>query len=111
MSEWWRQFSAEKIVDSIIRDSEWKNAPYPSVRMHIEDEATLKVVRSTILRAEVAGPSLKWDLHDVDTRPYQCHYLSLPNAALQENRELYITLIRRLLALGVVQDIRVTHVF
>lgn len=98
-------------MDSIIRDSEWKNAPYPSVRMHIEDEATLKVVRSTILRAEVADLPLQWDLHDLDARPYQCHYLPLPNAALQQNRELYIALIRRLLALGVVHDIGVPRVF
>lgn len=77
--------------------------------MHIEDEALLARVRAVILCAEVADTELQWTLRRVAERPYQDHFLPLPEEALRESREVYISVIRRLVGLGVVRAITASY--
>jgi len=111
MSEWWNQCPAEEIVDDFCQSLYSPQFPSAGVYMHITDEETLAKVRVSIMRAEVADKNALRTLHRVAQRPYQYHHLRMPQDALKENREVYATVIRQLIALGVIRDIKANYGF
>lgn len=100
-----------EIVDGFIRDLYSPQYPSAGVYMHITDEETLSRVRAVILRAEVASAWTQRTLRWVASRPYQYHQLHMPHDALEENREVYATLIHELIGLGVVREIKANYGF
>jgi hypothetical protein len=111
MSEWWEQIPAEEIVNGFIRDLYSPQYPSAGVYMHITDEKTLAKVRAMILHAEVASGWTQRTLRRVASRPYQYHQLHMPHDMLRENREVYATIIRQLIELGVVMEIKANYGF
>lgn len=111
MSEWWKTTPAMEIVDGFIQDLYSPQYPSAGVYMHISDEETLSKVRAVILRAEVASAWTQRTLRWVASRPHQYHQIHMPHDALKENREVYATLIRELIELGVVREIKANYGF
>lgn len=109
MAEWWESCPAEAIVDYFVETLNSPQYPSAGVFMHITDEETLAKARGIILRAEVASKSTIQTLHCVAVRPYQYHCLPMPHDALREYRDVYASVIRQLIALGVVRDVQANY--
>lgn len=77
--------------------------------MHITKEETLARVRAIILHAEVADKDTLQTLNWIACRPYQYHHLCMPHAALKEFHAIYASVMRQLIALGVVVDIKANY--
>lgn len=105
MPEWWEQCPAEEVVDYFVQSLYSPQYPSASVVMHITDEETLAKVRAVILRAEVADKWAQQTLRHVAARPTQDHYLRMPHDALKANPEVFASVIRQLIGLGVVREI------
>lgn len=111
MAEWWEHCSAEEIVDGFIQDLYHPQYPSAGVYMHITDEGVLAKVRAVIMRAEVSGGWEQKTFRRIASRPYQYHQLHMPHDALRKNREVYASVIRQLIGLGVVRDIKANYGF
>jgi hypothetical protein len=111
MPEWWQQVSAEEIVDGFIHDLYSPQYPSASVLMHITEEAVLSQVRAVILQSETADRWTQRTFGRVASRPHQYHELRMPHEALKEFRDVYASVIRQLIALGVVKEIKCNYGF
>ncbi len=113
MTNWWKGHSGESIVQGFVQSLYKPQYPSAGVYMHLPDRESLARVSSIVQSAEVASKELLSDLrfHADPNRPYQWHHLRITKEQFASDPEIYASVIEKLVALGVVRDIKANYGF